>query len=143
MNDAPSDAPELDPVCARLGISLEVTAPGQAVTRMTVREDMLNQLSYLHGGFLFTLADAAFSYGCNAAAPISVAMECSISFRIACKVGDELTAVCKERSRSRRTGVYDVTVSNQDGDTVALFRGTSYRAKIIDTPQDTSQGESS
>ena len=131
----PDTAPQVHPAADRLGISLEEPGPGRAVTRMTVRQDMLNQYDSLHGGFLFTLADTAFGFASNSAAPISLAIEASISFRKGCEVGDQLTAVCEERSRSRRTGVYDVTVSNQHGDIVALFRGTSYRAKIVDTPE--------
>ncbi|MDP7603714.1 MAG: hotdog fold thioesterase, partial [Alphaproteobacteria bacterium] len=110
MNDTPIDAPQIAPAAEHLGISLELPATGRAITRMTVREDMLNQYRSLHGGYLFTLADTAFSYASDLAAPISVAMEASISFRKACEVGDQLTAVCEQRSLSRRTGVYDVTV---------------------------------
>ncbi|HJP23370.1 MAG TPA: hydroxyphenylacetyl-CoA thioesterase PaaI [Alphaproteobacteria bacterium] len=143
MNDTPIDAPQIAPAAEHLGISLELPATGRAITRMTVREDMLNQYRSLHGGYLFTLADTAFSYASDLAAPISVAMEASISFRKACEVGDQLTAVCEQRSLSRRTGVYDVTVSNQHGDVVALFRGTSYRAKVVDSPPETPQGDPS
>ena len=32
-----------------------------------------------------------------------------------------------ERSQSGRTGVYDVTVRDSSGKTIALFRGKSYR----------------
>ena len=38
-----------------------------------------------------------------------------------------LHATGVERSRTGRTGVYDIEVRNQDGKTVALFRGKSYR----------------
>ncbi|HJM52058.1 MAG TPA: hydroxyphenylacetyl-CoA thioesterase PaaI [Alphaproteobacteria bacterium] len=135
MPDTTDTAFKIHTAGGLLGISLEEPGPGRAVTRMTVREDMLNQYQSLHGGFLFTLADSAFGYACNSAAPISVAIEATIAFRQAPTVGDLLTAVCEERSRSRRTGVYDVTVSNQHGDIVALFRGTSYRAKVVDSPE--------
>ena len=38
-----------------------------------------------------------------------------------------LTAFGRERSRAGRTGVYDIEVQNQRGETIALFRGKSYR----------------
>jgi len=38
-----------------------------------------------------------------------------------------LHAFGAERSRTGRTGVYDIEVRNQHGKTIALFRGKSYR----------------
>jgi acyl-CoA thioesterase len=37
--------------------------------------------------------------------------------------GDVLTATAREISRSGRTGVYDIAVTNQAGELVATFRG--------------------
>ena len=39
---------------------------------------------------------------------------------------DVLTAEAVERTRSGRTGIYDIAVINQRGETVALFRGKSH-----------------
>ena len=41
--------------------------------------------------------------------------------------GDELTAEASELWRTRRNGIYEITVSNQRGERIALFRGRSYR----------------
>jgi acyl-CoA thioesterase len=43
------------------------------------------------------------------------------------KAGDELSAEALERALLGRIGVYDVTVTNSEGRTIALFRGRSYR----------------
>jgi acyl-CoA thioesterase len=45
-----------------------------------------------------------------------------------------LRAAGVERSRTGRTGVYDIDVTNQQGTTIALFRGKSYRVdgNIVD-----------
>ena len=40
-----------------------------------------------------------------------------------------LTARAVEVSKAGRTGVYDIAVSNQRGESVAAFRGRSYTMK--------------
>ena len=40
-------------------------------------------------------------------------------------VGDTLTAAAREISLTGRSGIYDVTVTNQKNETIAVFRGCS------------------
>ena len=108
-----------------LGISIEVTAPGEAVARMTVREDMVNGFDVLHGGLTFALADTAFAMACNAYNEQSFAASAQINFLRPALLGDELTATAAEDHRGRRGGYYSVRVHNQRGELVALFRGRS------------------
>ena len=54
------------------------------------------------------------------------ALSASVEFLLPARLGDELTATAEERSRSKRTGVYDVVVRNKQGEPVALFRGRSH-----------------
>jgi acyl-CoA thioesterase len=42
------------------------------------------------------------------------------------RVSDELTAEARELWRSKRSGIYEIVVSNQRGEPVALFRGRSH-----------------
>lgn len=120
---------ETDRAAQHLGIRLEEIRPGYARTTMTVAETMLNSQGSCHGGLLFTLADSAFGYACNAENKATVALSCSINFASAARAGDRLTAVAEEHLRNARTGVYDITVTADDGRVVALFRGTSYQIK--------------
>ena len=83
--------------------------------RMRVTENMINGLEIVHGGVLFTLADAAFAYACNAYDRVALAQACNIDYVRPAKLGDELTAEAVERNRSRTSGLYDVTVSRSDG----------------------------
>ena len=112
-----------------LGMTLESVAPGHAVMRMTVRSDMVNGHHICHGGLIFTLADSAFAYACNSYNLNTVASACSIDFLAPAREGDVLEATAIERSTSGRTGVYDLEVKVLGANTVALFRGKSYRIK--------------
>jgi acyl-CoA thioesterase len=120
---------ERDTATQALGIRVESVVPGEARLVMPVREDMLNGHAICHGGFIFTLADSAFAYACNSYNLNTVASGCSIDFIAPARAGDVLTAQAHERELSGRTGVYDVEVANQRGETIALFRGKSYRIK--------------
>jgi acyl-CoA thioesterase len=112
-----------------LGMTLVSVAPGHAVMRMTVRSDMVNGHHICHGGLIFTLADSAFAYACNSYNLNTVASACSIDFLAPAREGDVLEATAVERSTSGRTGVYDIEVKVLGANTVALFRGKSYRIK--------------
>lgn len=110
-----------------LGMRIEAIRPGYARISMPVREDMLNGHRICHGGLIFTLADSAFAYACNSYNKNTVASACHIDFLAPGREGDTLQAEAVEQSASGRTGVYDVTVRDGEGRTLALFRGKSYR----------------
>ena len=121
-----------------LGIKIESVGPGVSHLSMPVRGDMVNGHHICHGGLIFSLADTAFAYACNSYNRNTVASACHIDFLAPGMENDTLDAEAVERSQSGRTGVYDVTVTNQDGRNVALFRGRSYRIKgqIVGVPAD-------
>ena len=118
-----------DRAAQALGMEVTAIGPGSATLTMTVREHMLNGHAICHGGLIATLADTAFAYGCNSYDELTVASGFSIDFVAPGRLGDVLTAHCTEVSRAGRTGVYDVTVENQRGERIAVFRGRSYTAK--------------
>jgi len=109
-----------------LGMRILEVRPGYARLAMTVREDMVNGHKICHGGLIFALADSAFAFACNTYDLVTVAASGSIEFLLPGRLGDELTAVAEECTRSKRTGVYDVAVRNQHGECVAMFRGRSH-----------------
>ena len=110
-----------------LGMAVVSAAEGACCIEMTVREDMLNGYETCHGGVLFTLADSAFAFACNSRNLCMVAAGAQIDFLRPARVGDILRATAAEISSGKRLGLYDVTVTNQKQQTVALFRGRSCR----------------
>ncbi len=118
-----------DAASQALGMQVEAMAPGYAKLSMRVRADMLNGFKICHGGFITTLADSAFAFACNSANKLTVAAAIAVDFVAPAREGDRLTAEARELSLAGRTGLYDVTVVNQRGDTIALLRGRSHRLK--------------
>jgi acyl-CoA thioesterase len=113
-----------DEASRALGIELIGQGEGRAVTRMTVRDDMVNGHAMAHGGLVFALADTAFACACNSFGPVTVAASAEIVFVAPARAGDVLVAEAVLRTRFGRSGLYDVTV-RRDGEVIAEFRGRS------------------
>jgi acyl-CoA thioesterase len=110
-----------------LGMRVVGVKPGYARVAMTVRPDMVNGHRICHGGLIFSLADSAFAASCNSHNENTVAAAASIDFLAPAFEGDELSAEANELWRSGRSGLYEITVTNQRGERIALFRGRSHR----------------
>jgi acyl-CoA thioesterase len=118
---------ERDPASQALGMTLDAIRPGYARMSMAVRADMLNGHGTCHGGYIFMLADSAFAFACNSHNVNTVGAGCTIDYLAPGREGDLLVAEAVEQALSGKTGVYDIVVSNQEGRTLALFRGKSHR----------------
>lgn len=118
-----------DQASQQLGMKIISVGPGCAELTMTVDQRMLQGHGNCHGGYLFTLADSAFAFACNTYDKATVASGCSIEYVTPAKEGDLLTANAEELSRGNRMGIYDITITNQDKQIVAYFRGKSYQIR--------------
>jgi acyl-CoA thioesterase len=123
-----------DAASQRLGMRIESCGPGRATVAMPIRPDMVNGHRICHGGLVFALADSAFAFACNSHGDNTVAAAASIEFLRPVREGDVLRASASERWRAGRSGLYEIEVTNQDGELVALFRGRSHRieGRLID-----------
>ena len=110
-----------------LGIKVLEIREGYSKIQMTLREEMLNGFGVIHGGICFSLADSAFAFACNNRNNLSMALDTNITFTKATRPGDVLTAETKEIHNGRSTGLYLITVTNQNEEQVALFKGTCFR----------------
>lgn len=115
-----------DEASRNLGMRLEAVTPGTARMRMRVRADMVNGHGICHGGIVFALADSSFAVACNTYDVVTVAAAAAIDFLAPARTDDELTAQAREVWRSKRSGIYEIVVTNQRGETIALFRGRSH-----------------
>ena len=116
-----------------LGLNIVEVRSGYAQLTMEVKPHMTNGHDLGHGGLTFALADSSFAFACNSYNINAVAAACSIEFLAPTRVGDVLTATAQEQALNGRNGVYDVRVTNQRDEVVALFRGksTQIRGSVI------------
>ncbi len=110
-----------------LGIEVLDIREGYSKIQMQLRAEMINGFGVIHGGITFSLADSCFAFACNNRNNLSMALDTSINFIKATKPNDVLTAEAKEMHNGKSTGLYLITVTNQFGEQVALFKGTCFR----------------
>jgi len=110
-----------------LGIERIEVRAGYCKLKMTVRSEMTNGFNIAHGGISYSLADSALAFASNGHGEQAVSIETSISHTKAVKANDVLFAEATEQNLSRKTGLYEVRVTNQNQELVALFKGTVYR----------------
>lgn len=110
-----------------MGIKLVEVREKYCLLEMPVKAEMINGLKTVHGGITFSLADSALAFSSNNTNEASVALNCVINFTKAVRMGDILTAESILISDTRKTGIYDISIKNQDQVLVASFRGTGYK----------------
>ncbi len=117
-----------------LGIERLEERAGYCKLRMTVREEMTNGFKIAHGGITYSLADSALAFASNGYGRQAVSIETSISHTKPVFIDDVITAEAVELNLTNATGIYDIKVTNQKDEVVALFKGTVYRTKKEWTP---------
>ena len=114
-----------DRASKEMGMELGEVTPGEASVHLTVRPGMLNSHGVCHGGLIFAMADTAFAFACNSLNRRAVTMHCSISFIDRVTAGTRLSAHASGRAVYGRNGIFDVTVTDDQGAKVAEYRGYS------------------
>lgn len=109
-----------------LGIKVVDLDKGSCTLEMTVKPEMVNGFEISHGGIVYSLSDSCLAFAANAYGNVAVSIETSISHTRPAKINDRLTAKCTELNRGKSIGIYEVTVKNQEGKTISLFKGTVF-----------------
>ena len=110
-----------------LGIEVLEISEGFCKLKMTVRDEMTNGFKIAHGGIAYSLADSCLAFAANSDGEQSVSVETSISHTKKVMSGDTLTATAKEINKSSKTALYNISITNQKNEEIALFKGTVYR----------------
>lgn len=110
-----------------LGIEILDIGPGFCTLQSTIKNEMLNGFQLCHGGVSYSIADSALAFASNSHGIQALSIETSISHTKPVMAGDIVTARATEKNLSARFGVYEVILTNQKNDMVALFKGTVFR----------------
>ena len=110
-----------------MGVSLVEIKENYCLIKMPIREEMINGLKTVHGGVTFSFAESALAFSSLNSGEAAVALNCTINFTKAVKLGDILTAESIMLTNTKKTAVFDIRITNQDEKVVAAFRGTVYK----------------
>jgi len=108
------------------GIVLMEVSKGSAKVKMDITPDHINGVGIVQGGAIFTLADLAFAMASNSYGTVAVAINVNISFIKAINKGT-LYAQARETSINPKLATYDVRVTDDADNLIALFQGMVYR----------------
>jgi acyl-CoA thioesterase len=111
-----------------VGVELLDIAPGYAKAALDVGETHLNAFDAPHGA-VFTLADFVFAAAGNSHGLAAMAINVDVSYLKTVRAGARLVAEARELSANPRLASYEVTVSEDSGDPVAVFQSMAYRKK--------------
>jgi len=110
-----------------LGIERLEEREGYCRLRMTLRPEMCNGFKIAHGGISYSLADSALAFASNSLGKHAVSIETSISHIKPLLAGDSIIATAEQKSAGNRISIFDVRVEKENGELVALFKGTVFR----------------
>jgi len=123
-------------VTQALGIKLMEVKCGSAIAVMKVKDSMLNGHKICHGGQIFSLADSTFAFACNSQNQAAVGLSSTIDFIHPAFKDDTLTATAETLHQGGRSGVYQVKITNQNQQLIAIFKGNSARIKRSVLPEE-------
>src|SRR5688572_24259157 len=110
-----------------LGIERLEEREGYCALKMKIRPEMCNGFDIAHGGISFAFADSALAFASNSHGRHAVSIETSISHIRSIRAGETIIATAQEKNLSNNIGIYEVTVTKENGELVALFKGTVFR----------------
>ena len=117
-----------EPYALTLGIELVELEDGFSAVEMTYDPTRMNNLfSRAHGGAIFSLVDEAFETVCQTVGQVTVALNVSLNYVASPENGARLRAEAREVSSTRRTASYDIRVTDDQGQLIAVCQALGYR----------------
>ena len=113
----------------KLGLKLVDLSDGYAAVEMTPDYDDTNLFGMIHGGAVFSLIDEAFQASCNSHGRVAVALSVNIVYHNPTNPGIRLRAESREVHRSKKTGTYDIRVTDEKDVLIASCQALAYRKK--------------
>ncbi|MGN0993687.1 MAG: PaaI family thioesterase [Butyricicoccus sp.] len=108
------------------GLNIISFGKGFAEVIMEPHKEILNPMGAVHGGAIFTLCDLAAGAAAASYGQASVTQCANISFLRPGKGTQRLTAKTRELKKGRSTGIYEVTVTDEDDEMVARATMTMF-----------------
>ncbi|MCK4379127.1 MAG: PaaI family thioesterase [Deltaproteobacteria bacterium] len=119
-----------DRFAKHVGIKLMEAAEGKAKVRLKIEEHHLNGVNLVHGGVIFSLADFAFAVASNSHGTLALGINANISYVKSAKDGI-LTAEAMEVAKNSKLATYQIDITNEKAELIAVFQGTVYRKKNL------------
>jgi acyl-CoA thioesterase len=117
-----------EPFAQALKMELVELGDGHSVVKMVNDPHKMNNIyDRTHGGALFGLIDEAFETAAQTGGTIAVALNVNITYVASPLPGVVLEAEARQISQTKKTAVYEIKVTDQDGRLIAACQALAYR----------------
>lgn len=121
-------AVQAEPFARALKMRLAAVDEGYSLVTMTYDPASMDNLyARAHGGAIFGLIDEAFETASNSHGTIAVALNVNVTYVDSPPTGSGLRAEAREVNRTRKTALYDIKVTTDDGQLIATCQALAYR----------------
>ena len=121
-------AVEQESFAQALNMELVELELGYSAVEMTYDPSTMNNIyDRAHGGAIFGLIDEAFETAGQTEGTVAVALNVSTTYVSSPKAGQRLRAEAREVSQTKKTASFDIKVTDQDGQLIAICQALAYR----------------
>jgi len=120
-------AVKVEPFARALDIELVKLEKGHSVVHMTYDPEKMNNIyDRAHGGALFGLIDEAFETAAQTDGTVAVALNVNVTYVSSPQPGLQLRAEATRVSQTKKTASYDIKVTDENGDLIALCQALAF-----------------
>ena len=128
VKEAIYQAVEKEPFARTLNMELVDLALGYSRVEMIYTPETMNNIyGMTHGGAVFALIDEAFEAAGQTDGTVAVALNVSVTYVSTPEPGARLRAEAKQVSQTKKTALYDIKVTDQNGNLMAACQALAYR----------------
>ncbi len=127
VKKAIEQAVKKEPFARALNMELIELDKGHSVVHMAYEPDKMNNIyDRAHGGALFALIDEAFETAGQTDGTVAVALNVNVTYVSSPKPGLQLRAEANRVSQTRKTASYDIKVTDENGELIALCQALAF-----------------
>ena len=128
VKEAIFEAVKTEPFIQALQINLVELEDGYSLLHMIYEPEKMNNIyARAHGGAIYTLIDEAFETAGQTDGTIVVALNVNVTYVSSPEPGQRLQAEARRMSQTRKTASYDIKVTDQNGQIIALCQALAFR----------------
>ena len=128
VRNAIYNAVKKEPFAKTMKMKLVELELGYSAIEMIYDPDNMNNIyDRAHGGALFALIDEAFETAGQTDGTIAVALNVNVTYVSSPEPGVKLRAESKQNSQTKKTASYDIKVTDQNGNLIAICSALAYR----------------
>ena len=127
VKEAIVSAVKNEPFALALNMELVELEKGHSVVQMIYEPEKMNNIyARAHGGALYALIDEAFETAGQTDGTVAVALNVNVTYVSSPKHGLRLRAEANRVSQTKKTASYDIKVTDQNGNLIALCQALAF-----------------